>query len=109
MNARLHNIDAIPEGKTVGDILPTFAGIKGEIRVGEPNEECAACRKPFSVVRKPRNVIKLYPQFAPIPFAFSYRICGACNAMHQRGGLERESFLAAVEAYHLGTSMEGLS
>ena len=109
MNARLHNMDAIPVGLTVGDILPAFAGIKGEIHIGEPNKECAACRKPFTVTRKPRKSIRVYQRCFPVPFAFSYWICGGCYVLHQRGGVERDSFLAAVEAYHMGTSLEGLS
>ncbi|MCX7173405.1 MAG: hypothetical protein NT159_05690 [Proteobacteria bacterium] len=108
MKPRLHNIDAIPEGKTVGDILPAFANVKNMVHVGEPNSDCASCRKPFTVVRKPRKAILLYPYDTQIPCAFSYRVCGACLAIYQRGGLHRDSFLAAVEAYHNGDSLEAM-
>ena len=106
MKPRLHYMDAIPEGKTVGDILPAFANVEQVVHVGEPNSDCASCRKPFTVVRKPRKAIRLYPYSAPVPFAFSYRVCGSCLAMYQRGGDEREAFLVAIEAYHEGTSLE---
>lgn len=106
MKTRLHRIDAIPEGKTIGDILPMFASVKGDWRIGEPNSECASCRKPFTLVRKPRKCIRLYPYSAPAPMAFEYRICGACYAIYQRGDDGREGFLAAVEAYHNGDALE---
>lgn len=106
MKSRLHRLDAIPVGKTVGDLLPVFSGVKGDLRIGKPDSNCASCRKPFTLVRKPRKCIRLYPYSAPIPVAFEYRICGACYAIYQRGGDEREGFLAAVEAYHDGEQME---
>ena len=106
MKSRLHRLDAIPEGKTVGDILPVFAGVKGDLRIGEPDRSCASCRKPFTLARKPRKSMRLYPYSAAIPMAFEYRICGACYVIFQRGGDEREGFLAAVEAYHDGEMLE---
>lgn len=105
MKGRLHYLDAIPDGKTVSDLLPVFAGVKGDLRIGEPDSHRASCRKPFTLVRKPRKCIRLYPYSMPVPMAFEYRICGACYAIFQRGGDEREGFLAAVEAYHDGEQM----
>jgi hypothetical protein len=108
MKSRLHRLDAVPEGKVVGDILPVFSDIKGDLHVGEPNRDCASCRKPFTQTRKPRKSIRLYPYSALVPMAFQYRVCGACYAVYQRGGDDREGFLAAVEAYHDGGSLEAV-
>lgn len=98
----MHRMDAIPDGMTVGDILPVFDSVKEDIHVGEPNTDCAACRKPFGVVRKPRKIIRVYHVNTPVPIAFQYRVCGGCLALYQRGGDERDGFLAAVEAFHDG-------
>lgn len=106
MKSRLHRLDAIPVGKTVGDILPVFSGVKGDLHIGKPDSNCASCRKPFTLVRRPRKCIRLYPYSTPVPVAFEYRICGSCYVIYQRGGDEREGFLAAVEAYHDGESLE---
>lgn len=96
------SIEEIPEGKTIHDINPAFAGIKQEWRVGKMSLRCASCRKPFNKVRKPRKEIKLYPAELPIPIGWAYRLCGSCVALHQRGGQFRDSVLAAIESFHLG-------
>lgn len=108
MKGRLHYLDGIPEGKTIGDILPIYANVKEYVHVGEPNKECASCRKPFTAVRRPRKNIRLYPYSALVPVAFSYRVCGPCVAMERHGGDEREAFLAAVEAFHEGDVRESV-
>lgn len=95
-------MQALPAGKRIADLLPIFEGIKGEIHVGEPNDDCASCRKPFNLVRRPRKSIRLYSPDLAIPVAFSYRVCGACLVLFRRGGKDRDAFLAAVEAYHNG-------
>lgn len=102
MPSKLHSMQAIPAGLRIGDLLPVFAGIKGEVHIGEPNEDCVVCRKPFGAVRRPRKSIRLYSPDLSIPVAFSYRVCGACLAQFQRGGEDCDAFLAAVEAYHTG-------
>ncbi|MBK9019624.1 MAG: hypothetical protein IPL72_06340 [Sulfuritalea sp.] len=102
MKHRLHSLDALPDGKTIGDILPAFSGVKGEIHLVKPNEDCASCRKPFGMVRRRRKFIRLYNPNLPAPVAFDYWVCGSCLAMHQRGGKESDAFLAAVELYHNG-------
>lgn len=102
----LHSIIPLPEGKKIADVLPAFAGIKGELRIGQPSQECACCRKPFSAARKPRRAFRLYPtdmaMLALVPVVVELRICGKCYALHQRGGTDRERFLAAIQAYYLG-------
>lgn len=97
---RLHRMNEVPSGKLVGDLLPVFSAVKDEFHIGEPNKECACCRKPFTITRKPRKSVRLYPCAASIPFAYQYRICGACVAMYERGGADREAFSAAIDAYH---------
>jgi len=106
---RLHRLDAIPDGMKISDLLPVFSDVKGDIHVGAPNEDCAACRKPFNMVRKPRKSIRVYHVNTQIPIAFQYRVCGACLALYQRGGDDRDAFLAAVEAFHDGEPLEALS
>ncbi|MBK8762093.1 MAG: hypothetical protein IPM03_17065 [Sulfuritalea sp.] len=106
MKSQLHRMVPLPAGKTIGDVLSVFAGIKGEIHLGEPNADCAACRKPFSMVRRPRKSIRLYSPDLLLPVVFSYRVCGACLVLHQRGGESCDGFLAAVEAYHNGNAIE---
>lgn len=95
----LHNMVAIPDGKTVADYLPVFADVRHEIHLGESNKECASCRKTFNSVRKPRRSLKMYPLPAILPFCFQFVVCGACYALHQAGGAAKDSMLAAVEAY----------
>lgn len=95
----IRSISQIPEDKGIGDLLPAFKGIKGEFRLGEPNQECACCRKPFSNARKPRRVCRLYPVWVKIPVIVELRICGNCYAIHQRGGVDREAVIAAIEAF----------
>lgn len=100
----MHSIVSMPAGQTIADIFTSFSGIKGELRIGQPNQECACCRKPFTVARKPRKVIRLYPVdiASQIPVVVEFRICGACLALHQRGGMDRERCLVAVQAYFDG-------
>ena len=96
---RLHGMTPVPDGKTVADLLPSFSSVKNEIHLGTPNPECASCRKPFTALRKRRAALRLYPNWLPLPFAFSFDICGHCLALHQKGGADRDAVLAAVEAY----------
>ncbi len=98
----LHGMTALPPGKTVGDVLPTFAHVKAEIRIGEPSKVCAGCRKPFTAARKARRALRLYPLACPVPLAWNFPLCGACIAMHRRGGTDRDALLASVEAFHMG-------
>ena len=98
----LHDMTPIEEGQTVGDVLPVFANVTREVTLGTPNPECAACRKPFNHARKRRRAVRMYPVDAPFPIAFSFDICGRCSALHQNGGADRDSVLAAVQAYGEG-------
>ncbi len=100
----MHSIVSLPAGQTIADVLPSLSGIKGELRIGEPNKECACCRKPFSVARKPRKVVRLWPVdvASRLPVAVEFRICGSCLALYQRGGMDRERYFAAVQAYFDG-------
>lgn len=96
MKSRLHRLDAIPVGKTVGDILPVFSGVKGDLHIGKPDSNCASCHKPFTLVRKPRKRMRIYQCSTLIPVAFECRICGACYLIYQRGGDEREGLTKDV-------------
>lgn len=95
----MHGMVEIPEGKTVGEVLPTFSGVTTEVFCGQPNPCCASCRKPFDLVRKRRKAVRMYPVNAAIPFAFSYDICGSCLAKYRKGGAERDGVMASVESY----------
>ena len=95
----LHGMNAVPAGATLADVLPAFAGVKHEISIGTPNRECASCRKPFNEARKRRKVLRMSPAWIPIPVVFSFHICGRCLALHQKGGMARDSVLAAGQAY----------
>jgi hypothetical protein len=97
----LHSILPLPRGKKIADLLSAFSGIKGEIRIGQPNQECACCRRPFTTARKPRKVIRLVPADVAhhLPVVVELRICGACMALYQRGGMDRERYFVAVQAY----------
>jgi hypothetical protein len=100
MSARkLHSMTMIPEGKTVGDLLPVFSGVKHELFVGKSNPVCASCRKPFNAIRKPRKAIRMYPVAADVPLAYSFNICGACVRLVANGGADHDAVLASVEAY----------
>lgn len=89
----------IPAGQSVGDLLPAFAEVKHAVHLGEPNKECAGCRKPFTAARKPRRSLMVYPVGLPLPIAFVYRICGSCIAEYRKGGEAREAMLSAIDAY----------
>lgn len=97
----LHSMAALPNGKTIADLFPAFSGIKGEIHIGDPNPECACCRKSFTATRKRRKRVRLYfvATAMHVPIAIDLWVCGRCYAMHERGGNERDAFLAAVEIY----------
>ncbi|MBS1132517.1 MAG: hypothetical protein H6R16_3519 [Proteobacteria bacterium] len=96
---RLHGMTPIPPGKTFSDLLPTYAGAENEVHLGEPNSECASCRKPFNTLRKRRKAVRMYPVRSKVPVAFAFDICGACLALYQAGGASRDGVLAAVESY----------
>lgn len=98
----LHRLVAAPSGKSIAESLPAFSGVKGEIHIGTPNTACACCRKPFTVARQARKAIRLCPADTQVPLMYSYRICGKCYALYQRGGDDREGFLAAIDAFHFG-------
>jgi len=98
----LHDITPIPEGKTVGDLLPVFSNVKNYIFAGDPNKVCASCRKPFTNVRKPRKAVRLYPVETKIPISFSLNICGRCLAIYERGGPGRDGFIASVGSFFYG-------
>ncbi|TRZ56538.1 MAG: hypothetical protein D4S02_15420 [Rhodocyclaceae bacterium] len=106
MVIKLHNMVDLPSGKTIGEVLPAFAGVQHEFHIGRPNQNCAGCRKPFTVARKPRRKIRLYPTMAVVPIAISLQICGACIAMYQHGGADRDAMLAAVEAFAEGAKAD---
>lgn len=102
MKNKLHSLESLPEGKTVGDLYPVYSNVVKQVRIGKRSTCCAACRKPFNAARKPRNEIRLYAIDALVPFAFAYPLCGACVAKYQQAGMQRESILAAVESFHYG-------
>ena len=102
MKNKLHSLESLPEGKTVGDIYPAFSKVVKHLRIGKRSACCAACRKQFNAARKPRGEIRLYAIDALVPFAFAYPLCGGCVARCRQAGMERESILAAVESFHYG-------
>jgi hypothetical protein len=102
----LHRLVVAPEGKSIAEALPAFSGGKGEIHIGTPNQVCACCRKPFTVARRARKTIRLCPADTQVPLMYSYRICGKCHALFQRGGIERDAFLVAIDAFHFGDTAE---
>lgn len=96
---KLHSMTRLPPGKNVGEVLPAFSGINKQVFAGNPNLDCASCRKPFSAVRKRRKAVRMYPIRSVLPVAFSFDICGRCWALYQKGGDECDGVLASVEAY----------
>lgn len=100
----LHSMVALPKGKDIAELFPAFSGVKGEIHIGTPNQECASCRKPFTAARKRRKRVRLYSVAVVmhVPVAIDLWVCGRCSAMYERGGNDREAILAAVEAYQTG-------
>lgn len=103
MNRPIQNLISVPEGMTVGDLLPTFADVKHEVLIGRPNEECASCGKPFNEARKRRGKIRLYSANALVPIVHQFDICGHCCHQYKRGGEAKQGVLVAVEAYFEGT------
>jgi len=98
----LHNLVELPAGKTIADVLPAYAFVNREYRIGSPAVVCAGCRKPFTAVRKRRKMIRLYPVEVFMPMALDYPLCGRCYALYQRGGNDREAILVAVDAFSDG-------
>lgn len=73
-----------------------------EIHIGEPNEVCAGCRKPFTNEVKPASSVRVvYPRLA-VPVSFEYRICADCLAAFKAGGSARDGVIAGIDAYHEG-------
>lgn len=99
MVTRLHDMVFLEDIENVGDILPAFANVKNEVHVGEPNKECAGCRKPFTLARKARKNVRIYPMQSILPICFSFRICGSCLALHEKGGADRDAVLSSVQAF----------
>ncbi len=101
---RLHNLIGLPAGKTLAEVLPAFAGVTNAVHVGQPANECAACRKPFNAVRKLRKSVSLFPVALcqVVPVAFQYGLCGRCFAQYQRGGADRDAVLVALDSYSDG-------
>lgn len=97
-----HRMEQIPAGKTIGDLVPAYAKVRKQFRVGAPGNVCAGCSKPFTLYRRARREIRIYFSRAAIPAAFAYRLCGRCFGIHQRGGEEREILLSKIEAFHEG-------
>jgi hypothetical protein len=95
----LHDFTPIPPGKTVGDVLPAWSAVKEEIHIGPPQKVCGACRKPFTVIRKPRKQLMVYPMHVMVPIRVDVKICGACIALHHQGGAARDGVLAGVQAF----------
>lgn len=105
-NLELHSMVEVPSGAAIADILPAFAGVKHQITIGNPNRECASCRKPFNQTRKRRKVVRIAPMWIPVPVLFSFHICGCCTALHQKGGMARDGVMAAVQGYLEGVEAE---
>ena len=95
----IHDMVPVPEGLSVGDVLPVFSSVDKEVVVGKKNSLCASCGKPFTAARKRRKAVRMYPVSAVVPMAFSYDICGQCVRLHQGGGVGRDAVLAAVQAF----------
>ncbi len=96
---KLYSMTEVPPGATLEDILPVFAGVKHEMTIGTPNRECASCRKPFNQTRKRRKSVRMAMTRLVVPIIFSFHICGRCLALHQKGGVERDGVMAALQAY----------
>lgn len=96
----LHDFVMIPPGKSVRDLLPEWSKVQAEVHMGGPPQTaCGACRKPFTLVRKPRKALKIYPVGSIAPVRVDVNICGACVALHAKGGAARDGVLAAVQAF----------
>ena len=101
--SHMHKMHPIPDGKSVVDLLPVFANVVSEIRLGKSNPECACCRKSFGPARKRRKKMRVFPVRALLPVVFSFDICGRCYSLFQKGGASRDGVLALVEAYCEGS------
>lgn len=99
MKNTLHRMVAVPEGKTLSELLSSVTGLGMEIIISKPNEVCAGCRKPFNEARKRRKIVRLHPTGVGLPLIFSCHICGRCQALHEKGGAGRDGLLAAIQAY----------
>lgn len=104
MVTKIHDMVFLDDVENAADLLPAFADVKNEVHLGEPNKNCAGCRKPFSAARKVRKNVRIYPVRSILPMCFSYRICGRCFAQHQSGGTDRDAVLAAIQAFCEGVT-----
>lgn len=100
----LHQMIAVPEGKTLSDVLPRFLGLRMEVVNAQPVEVCAGCRKKFSLLRKRRKAVKMHPIGSKLPLVFVLHICGHCQALYQRDGTAREGLLASIQAHCEGVA-----
>jgi hypothetical protein len=100
----MHNLIELPKGKRVQDVLPQFADVSKETDpIGIPCQICPSCTKPFTVARKPRLRIRLYPTWSLVPVAIQYRLCGSCAWQYRAGGSIRAAVLDAVERFLEGS------
>lgn len=79
--------------------LAAFADDREEIHIGNSNQCCAGCRRPFNSDRQPARAIRLYPAPAILPVCFQFDICSDCYDLHEVGGADRAGMLAAVVAF----------
>ena len=90
----------LPEGKRVQDVLPAFAAVTDELGpIGEPCPVCPGCSKPFTVARKRRLGVRLYPANSPVPVVLRYDLCGKCSHAFREKGAAYESLIAHIQAF----------
>lgn len=90
----------LPEGKRPQDVLPAFSDVTTEsMPIGNPCPVCPGCKKKFTVTRKRRAWIRLYPAFLPAPVVVIYGLCGSCARIYRKKGATREALIAKIQAF----------
>lgn len=76
-----------------------------EINIGKPNEECAGCRTAFGSSNSHNAAVRIALPITPMIF-FEYRICGKCLAALKTGGIDSDSVIAGINAFHDGVEVK---
>jgi hypothetical protein len=103
MKNHSHSMYQIPEGSTVGDLLPQWSGVEHLAGpIGQPQGICPSCSSGFSQNRPRGMTLRLYPSNSPIPIAHQYDVCNKCTNRYRAGGIGRNQVLQAIQEFFLG-------
>lgn len=79
--------------------------LANELHIGQPNPECACCRKPFTKSIERRGRARIQP-VEGLNIYIEYDLCFNCLKLSGRSGKSLKRVDRRVMAYHFGNSAE---